>query len=260
MPFNLIGATEATPGTGTVNIAFPQDDRYARLDANDSIRLTPEMKMILGVLYSAESTGARALIRQPKRTDKSFLKCSLTTDLDPTQGYEHYFKSPLPLNPKGKLQALSVNATDEDTIIGLLLGNGFIDPKPFTIDEIIDGYSDTTITALAWSDCPITWNQDLEAGKYSIVGMRASVFLGANLWTSLVRLDIPGNQDWKPGVPAGLAEADHEEFQSVTTEPYCIWGDMGITFNAPEQMPNIEVLSPSAVTDENIQLMLKKVG
>jgi hypothetical protein len=218
------------------------------------------MKYILGVLYSAISTGARALIRQPKRTDKSFLKCCLSTDLDQTQGYHDHYKAPISLNPNGKLQALSVNATDEDTLIGLALGNGFIDPKPMTIDEIIDGYSDTTITALAWTACPITWNQDIEAGKYSIVGMRASAFLAANLWSTLVRVNIPGNQAWKPGVPATLAEADHEELQSQTHEPWTFWGDMGVTFNAPEQMPNIEVLSPSAVTDENIQLMLKKVG
>lgn len=259
MPFNLIGASEAAPGTGTVNVAFPADDRYSRLDANDSIRISKGMLHLLGVLYSAESTGARALVRQPKQTDKSFLKCSLTTDLDQSQGYEDHFKSPVKL-VEGKLECLSVNATDEDTLIGLLLGNGFINPAPFTIDEIIDGYSDTTITALAWSDCPITWNQDLEKGKYSIVGMRASVFLAANLWASLVRLDIPANQQWKPGVIATLAEADHEELQSQTYEPWTIWGDMGVTFNAPDQMPNIEVLSPSAVTDENIQLALKKVG
>lgn len=259
MPFNLIGANEAAPGTGTVNVAFPQDDRYSRFDSNDSIRISKGMLHLLGVLYAAESTGARALIRQPKQTDKAFLKCALTTDLDPTQGYEHYFKNPIKL-VEGKLEAFSVNATDEDTIIGLMLGSGYIDPKPQTIDEIIDGYSDTTATALTWSDCTMTWNQSLAKGTYSVIGMRASVFLAANLWTTLVRLNIPSNTLWKPGVPATLAEADHEELQSQTFEPWNFWGDIGVKFNAPDQMPNIQVLSPSAVTDENVQLALKKVG
>lgn len=260
MPFNLIGATEAAPGTGTVNIAFPQDDRYARLDANDSIKVTKDLAYLLGLLYSAESTGARALIRQPGEIDLSFLKCSLTADVDPILGYSDHFKYPIPLKVGSKLQALSVNATDEDTIIGMMLGTGFLNPQPMQIDEIIDGYSDTTITANAWSDCAITWNQDLKAGKYSIVGMRGSVFLAANPWTALMRLSIPGNPTWKPGVPAAIAEADHEEYQSITYEPWKFWGDIGVTFLAPEEMPNIQVLSPAAHTDENIQLMLKKVG
>lgn len=241
-------------------MAFPADDRYARLDANDSIKVTKDMGFLLGVLYSSISTGARALIRQPAEIDKAFLKCALLTDLDPTQSYHDHFRYPIALKVGDKLQALSVNATDEDTLIGLLVGTGYVAPAPFTIDEIIDGFSDTTITALQWSNCPITWNQDLKKGKYSIVGMRASVFLAANLWHALARLVIPGNPLWKPGVPVSLAEADHEELQSQTMEPWVVWGDMGVTFNAPEEMPNIEVLSPSAVTDENISLMLKKTG
>lgn len=259
MPFNLIGASEASPGTGTVNIAFPNDNLYARTDGNDAIKITDKATFLLGLLYSAESTGARALIRQPGEIDKAFLKCCLTSDVDPTQGYEDLFKSPATL-VTDKLEALSVNATDEDTIIGLLIGNGFINPAPFSITDIIDGYSDTTITVNAWSDCPMTWNQSLKKGTYSVVGMRASVFLGANPWTSLVRLDIPGNPVWKPGVPATIAEADHEELQSQTYEPYVLWGDIGVTFKAPEELPNIQALSPSAITDENVQLFLKRVG
>lgn len=260
MPFNIIGASEATPGTGTVNVAFPQDDRYARLDANDAIKVTKDLSYLLGVAYSAISTGGRCLVRQPGQIDKAFLKCRLSTDNDPTQGYEHLFKSPIPLKVGSKLELLSVNATDEDTLIGLIVGTGFLDPRPFTIDEIIDGFSDTTITANAWSPCAITWNQSLKAGKYSVVGMRGSVWLTAAAWAALMRLVIPGNPTWKPGVPCTISEADHEELQSTTYEPFTIWGDIGVTFSAPEEMPNIEVLSPAAHTDENIQLMLKKVG
>lgn len=261
MPFNIVGAGEATPGAGTVNLAFPQDDRYARVDGVDSIKISSDLEYLLGVHYSAIATGARALIRQPGEIDKSFLKCQLSADNDATLGYQDLFRTPIQLKVGSKLEVLSVNAGDEDTLIGLLLGTGSITPAPFTIDEIIDGFSDTTIaTAMVWNPCPITWNQDLKAGLYSIVGMRASVFLAANAWATLMRLVIPGNPSWRPGVPCTIAEADHEEFQSQTTEPWTIWGDMGVTFNAPEEMPNIEVLSNALHTDENIQLMLKKVG
>ena len=92
------------------------------------------MTKLLGLLYAAESTGARALLQQPGKVDKAFLKCCLTTDLDPTQGYHDHFRAPVELM-KDKLEALSVNATDEDTLIGMLLGNGYINPQPFTITK-----------------------------------------------------------------------------------------------------------------------------
>lgn len=259
MPFTLIGACEATPGTGTVNVAFPQDRHYSRLDVADSIKITAKANKLLGLLYIAASTGARALLHQPVGPDKSFIKCALQEDLDPNQGWHDHFKVPVELDVD-KLQARSVNATDEATLIGMMLGDGFLDPRPFTIDEIIDGYSDTTATALTWSDCAITWNQDLKEGKYSVVGMRASLFKAANPMIGLARLSGPSFTDWQPGVPCVVAEADHEEYQSITHEPWAIWGDIGATFKAPEEMPNIQLLQCTAPTDENVQLMLKKVA
>lgn len=260
MPFNIIGACEATPGTGTVNVAFPQDDRYARLDANDSIKISADLQYLLGTYYAAASTGARVLLRQPGEIDKAFLKCCLNEDLDPVQGYEPLFKTPISLKVGSKLEALSVNATDEATLVGLLVGTGIINPQPQTVDEIIDGYSDTAVTALTWTQCPVTWNQDLKNGKYSVIGMRSSIFKAANPMISLARLSIPGHPQWKPGVPTTVAEADHEELQSQTYEPYVFWGDIGVTFQAPEEMPNLEVLALTANTDENVQLFLKKIG
>lgn len=256
MGFHLIGASEAAAGTGTVAIAFPLDNVYRRTDNNDAILLKPNMINLLGLLYSAESTGARCLLRQPEKLDKSFLKCCLTSDLDPSQGWHDHFKAPVKLE-EDKLSVYSVNATDEDTIVGLMLGDQYLNTEPFTIDEIIDGYSDTTVTANTWTDCAVTWNQTLRKGRYSVVGMRGSVYLAANPWTALMRLDHP---DWKIGVPATIAEADHEELQSQTNEPWCLFGNIGVEFNAPEEIPDIQVLSPAAHTDENVQLMLQRVG
>jgi len=259
MPISIIGASEATPGTGTVNVAFPLDPLYSRLDANDSIRVSQDLQYLLGVFYAAESTAARVLIRQPARTDKAFLKSCLTTDPDAVQGYTHLFPNPIPLDVGSKLEVLSVNATDEDTIVGLIVGTGYVAPKPDYITDTIDGYSDTTITANAWTDCAITWNQSLKQGIYSIVGMKASSYLAANHWAGLTRLVVPGHPEIRCGVPTQLASADHEQYENATYEPYSYWGDLGMTFEAPNQMPNISCLSPSAWTDENVQLLLKRV-
>lgn len=256
----MIAATEATPGTGTVNVAFPQDDRYARLDANDSIKITKDLAYVLGVYSGAISTGGNALLRQPGEIDKAFIKSALLTSNDNITGWHHHYTNPIPLKVGSKLQALSVNATDEDTLIGIALGTGYLNPQPAPVDEIITGYADVTITALTWHPVTINWNQDLKNGTYSIVGMRGGVFLAANAWAAMMRVSIPGNPTWKPGVPCNVMQADHEEYQLTTAEPWKYWGDIGVTFKAPEQMPNVEVCSPAAHTDENVQLMLRKVG
>jgi hypothetical protein len=167
----------------------------------------------------------------------------------------------MPLNVN-KLTGISVNATDEDTIIGAALGSGKITQQALdnaNPTQIIHGYGDTTVTANTWTDCAITWNEDLTPGTYEVVGMRAGIFLAANLWSGLMRLVIPGQSDWRPGVPCVLMEADHEEYQSVTFEPYAHWPIMGVTFT-DNNMPNVEVCSSSAVTDENVELMIQKVG
>lgn len=260
MPFNLVGFTEAAPGTGTVPVAPGGNEQLYRV-AGDDLYITQQARFVLGVLYAAEATGARAILRQAKMIDYDFIKGCLTADVDSIQGYTHLFGRPLPLRVD-KLNALSVNAGDEDTIIGVMLGSGKITQAMLdrvNPTHVINGYSDTTITALQWHHCAMTWNETLDAGIYEIVGMRAGVFLAANPWTALVRISIPGSQTWKPGVIASIMEADHEEYQSVTREPWKDWPLMGVRFDT-EHLPNIEVLSPAAHTDENVELTLQKVG
>jgi len=260
MPFNLVGFTEATPGTGTVAVAPGGNEQLYRVAADD-LYVTKEAPYVLGAFYAAESTPARLLLRQAKMVDYDIMKAILTTDRVATRGYSHYFGRPLPLRAD-KLNALSVNATDEDTIIGLMLGSGKITQSMLDAvnpTHVIHGYSATTITALYWTHCPITWDETLPAGIYEIVGMRAQGYLAANLWSGLIRLSIPGEQSWKPGVVAHLGGADYELFSEEPYEPFCRWPLMGVKFDT-EHMPNIEALSPSAWTHERVELTLQKVG
>lgn len=268
MPFDLIGFSEGTPGTGTVGITPGAEDTLFRTSGDDLIlKSNQKLYSLLGIIYAAESTGGRALVRQPglgyAGLDYEFLKCALTSDVDPIQGYEDHFGAPLPLIGDQKLNVLSVNATDEDTLIGILVGTAPISQA--MLDQVrpthkLTGYADTTLTANQWTPCTVTWQQDLPVGQYAIVGMRAGVFLAANAWTTLMRLLIPGGTDWRPGVPAVIMEADHEEYQSITAEPWARWPVMKDIVIDENHMPNIECLSPSAITDENIQLLLQKLS
>jgi len=53
--------------------------------------------------------------------------------------------------------------------------------------------------------------------------------------------------------------ADHEEYQNAREELYSRWPLMGVRFDT-QHMPDIECLSAAAITDENVELTLQKVG
>lgn len=259
MPFNLVGFAEAAPGTGTVNVAVGLNEQLYRV-VGDDLYVTQEAPYVLAVYAAMESTPNRALLRQAKMIDYDFMRAS-TLAATPTTAYTHLFGRPLPLRID-KLGALSVNTTDEDTLIGVKLGSGKITQA--MLDAVnpthkIHGYGDTTLTAVTWTHVPITWTETLDAGIYEIVGMRGQTYLATNM-TALMRVSIPGSQTWKPGVICGHASAAHVKF--IDEYRICLgadWPLMGVRFDT-EHMPNVECLSPAAATDEDVELTLQKVG
>jgi hypothetical protein len=258
MPFNLVGFCEATPGTGTNALAAGLLDDHYRTNGDD-LWVTSEAPYVLGVFGIGTSTLGDVLLRQPKMVDYAIKKTSLVGDLAPLCSYTDYFGRPLPLRVD-KLNALVVNATDEAALVGVLLGSGKITQQQkdqVNPTHVISGYGDTTVTAYTWSRCAITWDQTLDAGTYEVVGMRASIFGQTEM--GLMRLLIPGSTNWRPGVPAAQASADHEEWQGLERMPACDWPLMGVTFDT-DHMPNVEVLAIAADTDQNVELTLQKIA
>lgn len=263
MPFDLIGFGEATPGTGLVNLAAAINDTLYRYTLDDII-LRKEANFLLGSLCAAVSTGENYRFRQPSlMTDHQFIKIMLESDLDPSQGYEHFFGRPLPLVGGEKLNALIQNASDESALIAAIVGNAPITQS--MLDSIrpthsIIGDADQTLVANTWTACTVTWDQDLPKGEYAIVGMKLGYWITSGPLACVGRIIIPGKTDWRPGTPGSLMEADHEEFQSIINAPFYHWPLMsGITF-PHTNMPNLECLSNAAITDETVELLLQKVG
>jgi len=260
MPTNLVAFCETTPGTGIVPVA-PGANEQLYTVSGDDLKIPKETLHVLGIMYSAISTPGRVILRQPKQIDRDFMRSVLQAGIDQSLGFTDLFARPITLR-NDKLTVYSVNATDEDTLIGLILGDGKItqamkdqvDPTHF-----IHGFSDTTLAvASTWQPIPITWVETLDSGIYEVISMRVGVYLAANLWTALARLSIPGSQTWKPGVVCNTMGADHEEYHSCVKEPWTDWPLMGIKFDT-DHMPNIEMISTSLITDQNIELGLQKV-
>lgn len=264
MPFDIIGFLELTPGTGLVNLAGALGENLYRVANTDDIINKTENQFLLGAFCAAVSTGQDYRVRQPSLAiDHQFHKIMLESDLDPIQGYEHFFGRPLPLIGAEKINALITNGTDESSMIGLMIGNapisrGMLDAVRPT--HIIRGIGDTTLTAKTWTTVSMTWDQDLPKGEYAIIGMKAGHYIAAAPLAAIARVLIPGNNSWRPGCPSALMEADHEEFQSITAMPFTRWPLMRQVTFVHTAMPNMEYLSNKALTDETVELLLQKVA
>ena len=263
MPFDMIGFAEATPGTGLVNIAAGLNDTLYKY-VNDDIVLKSGPAYLLGAFYSAVSTPDNYRFRQPSlMTDHQLIKGMLEADVDPIWGYTHLFGRPLPLVGGEKLNALSQNATDETTLIGAIVGNAPITQS--MLDSVrpthsIIGDGDTTVTANTWSAVPMTWDQDLPRGMYAIVGMKFGYYIASGPLAALARIVIPGNTDWRPGVPGTLMGGAHCELYDASYLPCWHWPLMSKVVFPFGNTPNIEVLSNAALTDETVELLLQKVA
>lgn len=258
MPYDLIAFSEATPGTGTVAIAAALNESLYRTSGDD-ILLNPEAPYLLGVFYTALTTPSRAILRQPKRIDIDISKGVLATGVEPARGFTDLMNHPLLLNSKDKLNAFSVNASDEVTTIACMVGSGKLSPIDH-IDHIIRGTVDQALTAHSWTKGAVTWAESLEAGVYSIVGMRGASYKASTPNLVLGRLDIPGAQDWKPGVPFGECGGDKTIPDNGLQESWAIWGNMKeITFDTKVGYPNVELLGTAANTDHIVELALQRV-
>lgn len=263
MPFDIIGFVDDAPGTGLQPLTAALKEQIYAYTADD-ITLKSETQFLLGAFCAAVGTGQDYRFRQPSlMIDHQFLKIMLESDLDPSQGYEHLFGRPLPLVGGEKLNALITNAVSESAIIAAIVANGPITQS--MLDSVspthsIRGYSATTLTAKTWTHCAVTWDQDLPKGKYAIVGMKLGYWITASPLACIGRVVIPGNNDWRPGVPGCLMEADHEEFQSITHMPFWDWPLMSKIVFDNTLMPNIECLSNAAITNETVELLLQKVS
>jgi len=260
MPFDMIGWAEAAPGTGTVGLTRAAGDSLYRRGTGDDIFILPKVGYIVGAVYLAETTAGYIRLKQPGGDLYWELLAGADINTDPNPGYHHFFDRPLPIIGGEVMTVESNNATDEDTVVGLMVSDGYIGP-PAAPDYIIRGISDTTLTALTWTACTVTWSQNLPKGTYAIVSCRMGCYKASGYGGGVGRLTGLDDPAWRPGVPLELATGD--KVTMVTAGQYPLWAAWpvmaGITCEH-DDMPDIECLSPFANTDEVVELGLKKIG
>ena len=260
MPFDIVAFVETQTATALCGVDAVADDVY-RTSADD-LYVKARAPLLAGILQIGVTTPKYCEIRQPSlKVPYRFYKSALSTVVDHRAGLSLFWNRPLPLYPGEKMNAYVQNATAEYSAIVAWLTSGKCsqsDLDGVNPTHVITGYADSAITVNIWNTVEMTWDQDLPAGRYAVVGMRVGTYLAAStpVVTRLKLLDTT----WRPGVVTTEITADKTLFVNNLTEKDQLWPLMPeISFNH-DQMPNIEMLSLTADEDHVVELTLQKIS
>lgn len=250
MGFTLAAFTESQDTAGVLTEVAALPDQHLTTDGDD-ILVPDEYNKLMGCMaLGATITGARIsspTLRKRLNPDLSALNIGAEPAL--RDAFHDYMENAIELTPGEGLRALvseSFTTIERETVL-VWLGDGALEAVSGEIFTVkLTGT--TTLVANAWSLVPLTILQQLESGKWGIVGMRAISAGGV-----AARLVIPGSS-WRPGCIAFDAENDID-IQRFRRGKAGLWGEFSHSF-----LPQVEFLSISADTAETVYLDLVKLG
>jgi hypothetical protein len=250
MPFSLVAWSESQDTGAVLTEVAALADQHITTDGDDI--LVPEWAPNLAAVAALGATITQAQISSPSLRQRTLLDVRpINTGAEPlgAEAWMPRFTRPIPLTPGEGLRALVAEGAagaEQETVLVWLEGERE-DLQAGDI-ETIRCTSATTLTPYAWTLCTLTLSQQLRAGTYAIVGMRAESAGGI-----AARLVIPGSQ-FRPGVVAYDAGSDRS--------PREFWaGEIGVygTFDH-RFIPQVEFLSVSADTAETVHLDVIKIA
>lgn len=274
MGFDLIGWAEATPGAGGFIAAGKGDDFYSIESSLDGIYLQEGKVALAEVMAFAESTGSYIYLTQPRLKPHHYFTRICNWDKDvgtsaitlPGEGITKLHGRPLILAAKEWLKVYMTNATDEDALIGAIVGNEVFNQAALDRvrpTHILRGTVDQTVTALTWTSGTITLAEDLPDGHYAVVGMNVGAWLAGDNMAALARLIFRGKPGdiWRPGVATHPLQADKSWMKCTHGwHDFSHWPlDPLMSFKS-DQVPRLEVLSPLAYTDFEVNLLLQAIS
>jgi hypothetical protein len=262
MGFTTIAFYESRTGTTALSEVAALADQHVAVNG-DNITVPPSWNQILAAwagMSNATDTLVSARLSAPSMRDKTLLDLANLEAIAAGGTLEP--SSPTPLNVfldrtvqlvSGEFLNLLMAATGTtaaNLCTGVVfLGDGnYNNPYAGQPIQTVRATAATTLVANAWTACTLTLDQQLQAGRYAIVGMRAQS-AGAKA-ARLVMQETAA----RPGVIAYDSNGDieHPMFRS---------GHMGLfgTF-VHTAIPQVEFLSLSADTAETVWLDIVKIG
>jgi hypothetical protein len=213
----------------------------------------PQNNMQILWAYAGSADMLRARFQSPKfrQTTSPFIRpingALLPQDL---AGIADYYDMPLKINALEELQVLAFQGGGgaEIVYIGAGISDGNNLPAPNGDIYTMRGTGTTTVTAKAWTQCTITWQDTLPTGTYQVVGLSGQSTTGV-----FCRL-IFENQNWRPGALAFATDPLRPPRQFL--KGYLgSWG----SFHS-YRMPNVEFLCNAADTAQEVFLDFVRTG
>lgn len=166
-----------------------------------------------------------------------------------------FFKMPLPMNPTDELDIfICQNSGGSETeYVAVSLTDGMLAPAPAGRFFTVHATGTTTVTAGAFTQCALTFDQAIPAGLYACIGARAYSVTG-----TFFRLAPAMEPLWRPG---GIAVRTYDQMDPPAQRGYIYdgqviapWG-VWITFyqNVP---PQLDMFCTSADTAQEAWLDL----
>ena len=248
MSFSLVGWSESVDSATLTDIEALLD-QHVTTDGDD-ILVPAFASNIIGVFaFGALISGAQ--ISSPT------LRKGLMLDVAPINiGAEPVFPlafvnridSPIALTPGEGLRGRASESGAGATRVGVLVWlQGEYEEPPSGEILTVKATSATTVVPYEWSLCPLSLTQQLEAGRYALVGARVECANGI-----AARFVIPGSE-YRPGVIAcdAFGDTDNGIFREGR---FGMFGEFEHTF-----IPQVEILSADADTAEEVYLDVIKI-
>jgi len=247
---DTIGYYESRAGTTVLQAIAGLTDPHVDV-SGDNIRVPDECDKILAALGIAQTATAGGVtdmqLKAPSMGEKSYLDLTNFRDsataapiVPSPPTIDSYRYNPRKLVSGEILNALTANSgtNTEDALVIVFLTDGNINPIPLDwVVETIRGVAASAVTANVWSNKAITLDQNLQAGKYAVVGMAIK---SAN--SQAARL-VFGNQGPRPGCP-GRTTFDYDVSMFRKGE-LGIWGTFPHT-----NIPTVDLLCDGADTPD----------
>lgn len=250
MSFTVVAWSESQDTSAVLTQVAALADQHVTTSGDDV--LVPDFAPNLAGVFAAGATISQAQLSSPSlRKTTLFDVAPINIGAEPLTPtpFHNRFTSPRPLVPGEGLRALVAEGAagaEQETVIAML-SSGDIGSVSGEV-QTIRCTNGSTLVAYAWTLGALTLTQQLEAGRYAIVGMRAQ---SAGLIAA--RLVIPGSP-YRPGCIGYDAESD-AELSIFRYGALGSWGEFEHTFP-----PQAEFLSISADTAQEVWLDVVKVA
>lgn len=244
--FTLVGFSESQDSASLTNVAALADP-HIRVSGDDIV--VPANLNYVGGVYAIGADTTRAQLVSPSiRRRYPFEIVPVEVAAEPADPVKYFplFDNPIQLDPDESLnaQAAENNASAGRSTVLVWLCDGAT--SPITGAEIftIRATNTSTLTAYAWTNGALTFNDTLPAGDYALVGARASS-------AGLIAFRFVFSQyAWRPGAigmdTVGEVGAPIFRFGKLGE-----WGQF--SHNTP---PTVDFLSLSADTSQTVDLDL----